>query len=56
MIADSSYYNPNQIHNCMKTRTVYLLLSIPNLRGYYPIAYSGKPNRSKRQSHLGAWP
>ena len=36
----------------MKTRKVYLLLPIPNLRGYHPIACSGKPNPSKRQSHL----
>ena len=28
----------------MKTQKVYLLLPIPNLRGYHPIACSGKPN------------
>ena len=39
----------------MKTQKVYLLLPIPNLRCYHPIACSGKPNPSKRQSHLGAW-
>ena len=27
------------------------LLPIPNLRDNHPIAYSGKPNPSKRQSH-----
>ena len=32
---------------------VYLLLPIPNLRGSHPFANSGKPNPSKRQSHLG---
>ena len=36
----------------MKTQLVYLLLRIPNLRGNHPIACSGKPNLSKRQSHL----
>ena len=36
----------------MKTHKVYLLLSIPNLRGNYPTACSGKPKPSKRQSHL----
>ena len=49
-------------HNCattrfeltMKTQKAYLLLPIPNLRDYHPIACSGKPNASKRQSHLGA--
>ena len=38
----------------MKTQKVYLPLPIPNLRGYHPIACSGKPNPSKRQSHLSA--
>ena len=33
------------LHEC-------LLLPIPNLRGNHPIACSGKPNPSKRQSHL----
>ena len=42
--------------HCMKTQKVYLPLPIPNLRGYHPIVCSGKPNPSKRQSHLGAWP
>ena len=41
---------------CMKAHKVYLLLPVPNLRGYYPIACSGKPNPSKKQSHLGAQP
>ena len=36
----------------MKIQKVYLLLPIPNLRGYHPIACSGKPNPSNRQSHL----
>ena len=27
----------------MKTQKVYLLIPIPNLRGYHPIACSGKP-------------
>ena len=35
----------------MKIQKVYLLLPIPNLRGNHPIACSGKPNPSKRQSH-----
>ena len=30
------------------------LIRFPNLRGYHPIACSGKPNPRKRQSHLGA--
>ena len=31
---------------------LYVLLPISDLRGDHPIAFSGKPNPSKRQSHL----
>ena len=52
-------YRKNQVprnnYSCThETQKVYLLLSIPNLRGYRPIACSGKPNPHKRQSHLSA--
>ena len=41
-------------YGSVKTQQLYLLLPIPKLRGNHPIACSGKPNPSKRQSHLGA--
>ena len=37
----------------MKTQ-VYLLLPIQILRDYHSIVFSGEPNPSKRQSHIGA--